>query len=226
MRFYGKTARLERQPHGGTIISAVIDCAAASPKALRRAFARADRVQLDQMARKDLPAGGVILDASVDDNGRVGLRALITDPTAAAKALHAVYSGLLVELDGDEIDGISLIDAPSDFVTKASGGAQVIAKIFTRKGVSKVEPVPVYTKKYLRLMRQQAVQEVLRKATPALPPAMEAALRERQRAEDMFKASPSIETKAVFARAHNLVVLEQIKCGRPIVGDPRFSLGR
>jgi hypothetical protein len=178
------------------------------------------------MARKDLPAGGVILDAEVAEDGRVGLRALITDPTAAAKALHAVYSGLLLELDGDEIDGISLIDAPGDFVTKASGGAQVIAKIFTRKGVSKVEPVPVYTKKYLKLMRQQAVQEALRKAaSPALPPAMEAALEARQAAEDMFKSSPSIETKAVFARAHNRVVIEQLKYRRPIVGDPRFSLG-
>jgi hypothetical protein len=118
MRFYGRTARLERQPHG-TIITATIDCAGASPKALKRAFSRAHRVQLDQMMRKDMPAGGVILDADVADDGRVGLRAVITDPTAAAKALHAVYSGLLIELDGDEVEQISLVDSPSDFVTKA-----------------------------------------------------------------------------------------------------------
>jgi hypothetical protein len=122
MRFYGRTARLERQPHGA-IITATIDCAGASPTALKRAFSRAHRVQLDQMMRKDMPAGGVILDADVGDDGRVGLRAVITDPTAAAKALHTVYSGLLIELDGDEVEQISLVDSPSDFVTKASGGA-------------------------------------------------------------------------------------------------------
>jgi hypothetical protein len=225
MRFFGKTARLERQPHG-TIISAVIDCAGASPQVLKRAFRRAARRAVDQQMDKAQRQAGVLLDAEVAEDGRVGLRAVITDAAAAAKALHAVYSGLVVDLDGDEVEQISLVDNPIEFA-KASGGAQVIAKIFTRKGVSKVEPVPVYTKKYLRLMQQQAVQEVLRKAaTPALPPAMEAALQERQRAEDMFKTSPSPATRAAFGRAHDRVVLEQIKYGRPIAGDPRFSLGR
>ena len=105
MRYYGRTTRLERQAHG-TIVTATIDCPGMSPKKLRRAFAKADDVQLDQMARKDMPSAGVVLDADVHDDGRVGLRAVITDPVAAEKALASVYSGLVVEIDDDGIDQV------------------------------------------------------------------------------------------------------------------------
>jgi hypothetical protein len=136
-RFYGRTSRIERQAHG-MIINATVDCFGMSAKKLRKAFEKASRLQLDQMARKDLPSAGIVLDTDVGEDGRVGIRAVLTDPVAAAKAIAAVYTGLVIDVDDDGIDGISLVDAPADFV-KTSGAGQVIAKVFTREGANSVK---------------------------------------------------------------------------------------
>jgi hypothetical protein len=113
---------------------------------LQRAFGKLGEADVDQMARKDLPRAGRLLSASVGDDGRVALRVLVSDPTAAAKAVGAVYSGLLVDLAGDEVDGISLVDTPYGFTKALGDGARMIAKIFDSGGLAVKKPVAIYTK--------------------------------------------------------------------------------
>ena len=144
-RFYGRTQRLTRAG-SAVIAAAVVDCSGMAVARLQRAFGKLGEADVDQMARKDLPRAGRLLSASVGDDGRVALRVLVSDPTAAAKAVGTVYSGLLVDLAGDEVDGISLVDTPYGFTKGLGDGARMIAKIFARGGLAVKKPVAIYTK--------------------------------------------------------------------------------
>jgi hypothetical protein len=187
-RHFGRTTRLTRA--GTSVIAeAVIDCAGPVDK-LRRAFGRLGEADLNQMGRVDLPRAGRVLSATVGDDGRVTVKALITDAAAVTKAIGAVYSGLLIELADDEVDGVSLIDTPYGFA-KGSGGL-VIAKVFARRGASEVKkPVAVYSKKFLKLRKRQrraALGERFGKAAvaSAIAPSAQAAIAEIERAGEAY----------------------------------------
>jgi len=129
-RYHGRIRRVERQPYR-TIVTATIDCAGMSAAALKRAFAKADDVALDQMMNRTLAAAGVVLESVVGADSRVELRCAVTDRTAAEKAAHSVYSGVVLDIDDGEIDQISLVDTPVGFM-KAAGADNVICKVYQR----------------------------------------------------------------------------------------------
>jgi hypothetical protein len=165
---------------------------------------------------------------------------LITDATAAAKALRGVYPAILIETEDDEIETISLVDTPAEFLVKGAGGAQVICKVFER-GASKVKPVPVYSKKWLKLKRKEAaalamkmaakgisVDEPLRKAGPAIPASAEAALAEWSDARKALVEGPGEPNlkRARLERAQQQVGIEMVKAvrSRAPMSDPRMTL--
>ena len=220
-RFYGRTQRLTRAG-SAVIAAAVVDCSGMAVDRLQRAFGKLGEADVDQMARKDLPRAGRLLSASVGDDGRVALRVLVSDPTAAAKAVGTVYSGLLVDLAGDEVDGISLVDTPYGF-TKGlgAGGARMIAKIFARGGFAVKKPVAVYTKKYLKL--QKAVARAARAAQGTTPPVSARAVITELKAasEDLASGGGDLAAKqARFDRALTAGTVEMLKGARSRIVPP------
>jgi hypothetical protein len=114
-------------------------------------------------------------------------------------------------------------------------------KVFPREGGSNVQkPVPVYTKKYLKLQRKRAaalaakaaatgvsVNEPLRKAPPAIPPSAEAALAEFSAARKAMEMPGDLGLKrARLRRAEEQIALEMVKASfrRGPMTDPRMTL--
>jgi hypothetical protein len=96
-RYFGRTQRLTRA--GSAVIAAArVDCSGAAVDRVKRAFQRIGEMPVDQMGRRDLPPGGRLLSAFVDDAGQVTARVLITDPVSVRKALGAVSGRHAVRL--------------------------------------------------------------------------------------------------------------------------------
>jgi hypothetical protein len=219
-RHFGRTRRLVRA--GASLIAeARVDCSGASVDRVKRAFEWLGEMPVDQMGRRDLPAGGRLLSAFVDDAGQVTARVLITDPVSVRKALGAVYSGVLVELAGDEVDQVSLVDSPAGFTKRALGGA-MICKVFARKGGAEVKkPVAVYTKKFLKL--QKAVARAARATQGTAPPstAREVITELKAASEDLAGGGGDLAAKqARYDRAMTAGTVELLKRARSRIVPP------
>jgi hypothetical protein len=223
MRFYGRTSEIENERWGAKIRCSM-NCRELSAAKLRKAFERVRDTQLRQMRNPDLKAAGFVLSAAVRGDGFVDLTAVVTDATAAMKARERAYTGVLLTMDGDEISDVSLVDSPAGFLEKgARPDGQVIAKIYD--GGSDLND----WKRAKKMARERggsreeyfrALQRVEKAYAPALPPMVESALRERQRAEDAYHERPNEFTKAAFVRADTATRIAVMAAARPTaVGD-------
>jgi hypothetical protein len=219
MRFYARTHRLERRT-GHLLGEAIINCGAVSPPQLRRAFAKAGKLQLKQMRNPDLRPAGFILDSTVGDDGVVNLRFVVGDEAACAKLASKVYSGVILALDDGEIADISLVDAPVDFlgVEKRS---QVLVKVFTNESevMSKLKKAAKKMSRrtgYPVAACAAALAEVdaLRKG-PRLPASAAAALGNLDAAVAALpNAQDQLAAKAAVGRAQTQIGVELVKAAR------------
>jgi hypothetical protein len=170
-----------------------------------------------------LRQAGIVLGASVNSDSYVDLDAMVIDETAAQKVAQRTYTGIVVSFDGDEISDVSLVDAPMQFLEKRGG--KVIVKLYNGGGTVKEKDWKRAQKMAKRngctaAENYAALQRVQKAYAPALPPAVEKALQERQRAEDAYRQQPNAFTKAAFVRADTATRIAVIGAQRPAaVGD-------
>jgi hypothetical protein len=218
MKFFGRTSRVERASDG-LVVEATVKFAGIAPDRLRRAFRKIGDIAVDQMTRVDLPAAGRVLSAVVREDAGVAIRALITDAAAAAKALETIYSGLLVELAGDGIDQISLIDTPLGFAKAAGDGTRLICKIFDGREIE-VTPLQRALKKCEDQMQGKTVR-----LTPDERAALLSQPAVAQRMAELSRIELSTGDAQKQARAtENALFLIKMAQRSPIQNDPRFSL--
>jgi hypothetical protein len=235
MHFYGRCTEIIKE-RWGTRIRVALNCREASPAALRKAFARVDKVTLRQMRNVDLRPGGCILSATVGDDSVVELSAVVVDPDAARKVAERVYVGCMASVDDTgEITDVSLVDSPIAF-EKASGGPALVAKLYD--GSVRVKDKDKRRAKRMARINGYSVaenyaylQKVQRASAAPLWPSAEAALREVDRTELALKSANCSDRAAAAAqnaRARNQIGVELIKAIRSNphnrLGGPRHTL--
>jgi hypothetical protein len=225
-RYSGRVSRLQHA-QGGLLVEATLP-GAVTVAALKRA----ERTAVNQNMDKSQRAAGLLLTGQEAPGGRVAVSLLVTDEAAAAKALQGVYPAVVVAVEDGEVDEISLVDSPAEFLSKGAAAAQVICKVFERGASNVRKPVPMYTKKYLKLQRKRAAAELeklargeaLRKQAPAIPASAEAALAELKKAAEM--SGDASLRRVCVERAQQAVGVEMIKAiqSRAPMSDPRMTL--
>jgi hypothetical protein len=228
-RYAGRVTRLTRAA-GGLLVEATV-----SNSVTVEAVDRASRQAVNQNMDKSQRAAGILLSGAEAAGSRTTVSMLITDETAALKATRGIYPCVVIAVEDGEVDEISLVDTPSEFLSKASGGAQVICKVFERGARGMREPVRIYTRKYLRQQRElvaaelakRARGEVLRKAPPSIPASAELALAEWSDARKAMVEGPGDMNlrRSRMLRAETALGTEMIKAAqnRGPSRDPRLS---
>jgi hypothetical protein len=123
---------------------------------LRSAFRKLVKRSLTQMANRELPPAGAILDATVDATGMATISARVVDATVAAKVRQNVYPLVQVTHTRNEILGVDLVD--TDGLSKVSSNLQVIVKLFEGASMS--------PKKAAKLARQFPPNTIQKAAPP------------------------------------------------------------
>jgi hypothetical protein len=202
MRFYGRTSEI-RKERWGTKIRCALNCAEASPKKLRQAFAKMYDRTLRQMRNPDLKSAGYVLEPEVK-GGMIDLVAIVTDETAARKIAERCYTGVLVSMDGDDVASVDLVDSPAGFLEKRSAiQSEVIVKLYDRGGdVNDWKRLEQVMKR--NGIRPGAVLEEFAKTSARAgspTPLFDAAWREWEERYQAYRDNPNAVTKAQCERA-------------------------
>jgi hypothetical protein len=192
------------QPHDGGWL---LEAKGTVGKSMRKAFQRLRRRALGQMANRELPSAGAILDADVDDRGMATISARVVDATVAAKLRSNVYPLLQVIHAGNEILAVDLVDTD---LSKGASDRHVLVQLYQGEGMS-----PKKAAKLARLLPTSTIQK-------AAPPSV------AQAAATILLNTPLLIDAGDPQRRqlHTAAAIELIKASRlkgPI-DDPRLRM--